>query len=116
MRGSEELEGLFPDRHTQQYPTSAEASRLIAGVLGFDIVLNLGDRHALIVHLPRIKRDVLADIAARAMLILEAKQIVLVAEAGHASAKVGQLFENFRNVLRHLVGGSCLLVREQCWR
>src|SRR5881296_515418 len=105
MRGSEELEGPFPDRHTRQYPTSAEASRLISGVFGFYIVLNLSDRHALIVHLPRVKRDVLTDSAARAMLIFEAKQIVLVAEACHASAKAGQLFENFRNVLRHLVGG-----------
>ena len=64
MRGSEELESPFPDRHTQQYPASVEASRLISGVLGFDIVLNLGDRHALIVHLPRIERDILADRAA----------------------------------------------------
>src|SRR5437899_11805000 len=65
---------------------SAEPSRLISGILRLDVVLDLRDGQALIVHPARIKRDVLTNGATRSVLVLETEKIVLVAKAGHAAA------------------------------
>ena len=80
--------------------------------LGFDVVLNLSDGHALIVHLSRFQRDILTHRASRAVLILEAKQIVLVTKAGHTSAKTRQLLQDLRDVFGDLVRGPSGRVRE----
>src|SRR5262245_66644443 len=118
--GGRRESGERPGRYLHQCSllrrTSAPTSRLISSVLGLDVVLNLRNRHACIVHLAGIKRDVLADRATRAMLILEAEQIVLVPKTRHASAKTRQLFQNLWNVLRDLVGSPSSLVIKYCRR
>ena len=63
-------------------------------------------------HITRIQRDVLANVAPGTVLVLKAKQIVLVSESRHASAEAGQLFQDAWNVLRGLISGTRLLIRE----
>src|SRR5437867_9915704 len=66
-----------------------QASRLVLGVFGANVFLNLGNLHSLIMHFPRIEGDVLTDIACGTVLVPEAKQIVLMSEIHHASAEAG---------------------------
>src|SRR5215469_1309203 len=88
-------------------------SLLVSRILVFDVFLDLCDRHSLIVHFAGVERDVLTQVTTRTMLVLEAEEIVLVAEAGHASAEAGQLFQNLGNVFGGLISGASLLVCKQ---
>ena len=90
-----------------------QASRLVLGVFGANVFLNLGNLHSLIMHFPRIEGDVLTDIACGTVLVLEAKQIVLMAEIHHASAETRELFQDFRNVFCDLISGTRLGVGEK---
>ena len=63
-------------------------------------------------HFSRIQGDVLADIACGTVLVLEAKQIVLVAKIHHASAEARELLQDFRNVFCNLISGTRFRVRE----
>jgi hypothetical protein len=80
--------------------------------LGFDVVLDCGDGHTLIMHFSRFQRDILAHRSTGAVLILEAEEIVLVTKAGHTTAKARQLLQNLRDVFRYLVRRLRLLVGE----
>ena len=87
MRGSKGQSAPFPHPDTRESRILIQASRLILGVFGANILLNLRNLHSLIMHFPRIEGDVLTDIACGTVLVLEAKQIVLMAEIHHASAE-----------------------------
>src|SRR5207244_12832855 len=98
----------FPNPDSKVSRISVRASRLILGVLRADVLLNLSNLPPLIMHFPRIQSDILADVARGSVLILEAKQIVLVTEVHHASAEARELFQNPWNVFRHLTSATRL--------
>jgi hypothetical protein len=77
-----------------------------------DPLANLVDGHALLMHLSRVQRDVLADPSGGGVGISEAKQIVVVAVVLHASAEAWKLFEHFGDVCRSLVGVAGLSFKQ----
>src|SRR2546422_25006 len=112
-RESKEQPAPFPNPDSKESRISVRASRLILGVLRANVLLNLSNLQPLIMHFPRIQSDILADVARGSVLILEAKQIVLVTEVHHASAEAWELFQNLWNVFRHLISGTRLRIGEK---
>jgi hypothetical protein len=68
-----------------------------------DVVSDFVDRKALIMHLSRFQRDVLADASGGAVIIGKAIQIIAVPVVLHASAITGKFPKHLRHVSRRLI-------------
>jgi len=67
-------------------------------------------------HLAGVQGYALTHIAARTVLILETKEIVLVTETRLAPAEAWELFEDLWNIFGRLVRSAGFLIAEQAWR